>query len=70
MTKVVLRTSHFASHHWSMKKLGISIVTALLVVGLATPASATEVRGGESELPWFCYMGRPIMGICPAEMLH
>ncbi|EFG48389.1 hypothetical protein HMPREF0183_0357 [Brevibacterium mcbrellneri ATCC 49030] len=50
-----------------MKKLTVAVVSGLLVFGSASPVAA--VTHEALQLPWFCYMGRPIIGICPAEML-
>ena len=67
MTKVVLRRSHFWQHYWDMKKLTYAALSGLLVLGVSAPAPA--VAAEDPKLPWFCYMGSPIIGICPAEML-
>ena len=66
MTKVVLRISHFWQHYWDMKKLTYAVLSGLLVLGVSAPAPA--VASENPTIPWFCY-SRPIMGICPAELL-
>ena len=66
MTKVVLPSSHFQQHYWVMKKLTYALLSGLVVLGVSAPAPA--VAAEDPTIPWFCY-SRPIMGICPAELL-
>lgn len=49
-----------------MKKLVYAVLSGLVVLGVSAPAPA--VAAEDPTLPWFCY-SRPIIGICPAELL-